>query len=47
MTLGQVIDYIIEYNNRQRRAERKAKHEEDDEPKRRKATQADIDAYFG
>ncbi len=36
MTIGQVVDFCIEYNNRQKA-----------EPKPRKATQADIDAFFG
>ena len=42
MQLGQVVDFCIEYNEREKKAEKKAK-----EPKRRKATQGDIDAFFG
>ena len=42
MTLGQLVDYCTEYDNQQARAEKEEKH-----PKRRRATQADIDAYFG
>lgn len=38
MTLGQVVDYCIEYNNRQT---------EDKKPRRVKATQAEINAFFG
>ena len=38
MTLGQIVDFVIEYNNR---------NEKDDKPKRVKATQADIHAFFG
>lgn len=38
MTLGQIVDFVIEYNNR---------NEKDDKPKRVKATQADINAFFG
>lgn len=38
MTIGQVVDFVVEYNNRQI---------EDKTPKRVKATQADINAFFG
>ena len=38
MTLGQIVDFVIEYNNR---------NEKDNRPKRVEATQADIDAFFG
>lgn len=38
MTIGQVVDFCIEYNNR---------NIQDDTPKRVKATQGDIDAFFG
>jgi len=47
MPLGQTIDYVIEYHNRQTRAEAKAEKDKDGPEKRRAATQADIDAYFG
>ena len=46
MTLGQVVDYTIAYNKRQERAEReqeKAKKH----GRKRKATQADINSFFG
>jgi len=46
MTLGQVVDYCIAYNARQEKAEKKAKHEEK-YGKKRKATQDDINAFFG
>lgn len=42
MTLGQVVDFCIDYNERQKRAEKAAK-----KGKKRKATQEDIDAFFG
>lgn len=42
MQLGQVLDYCIESINQQHRAEKKAER-----PAKRKATQAEIDAYFG
>lgn len=49
MQLGQVVDYVIAYNDRQKRAEDQSKRaaKAKDEPKRRKATQADINAFFG
>ena len=46
MTLGQIVDYVISYNNRQERAG-KASEREKKEGKRRRATQADINAFFG
>lgn len=42
MQVGQVVDFCIAYNNRQKRAEK-----QEEKPQRRKATQADIDAWFG
>lgn len=38
MTLGQIVDFVVEYNNRQI---------EDKQPRRVKATQEDINAFFG
>ena len=41
MTVGQVVDFVITYNER---------HKEDDKPqkkKKRRATQAEIDAFLG
>lgn len=40
MQLGQVVDFVIDYNNRHKRAEKEAK-------KKRKASQDDINAFFG
>jgi hypothetical protein len=40
MQLGAIVDYCIEYDNQQNRAD-------NDEPTKRKATQADINAFFG
>ena len=40
MTLGAVVDFVIDYNKRQEQAERAAKRP-------RPATQADIDAFLG
>lgn len=42
MKLGEVVDFVVAYNERHKRAE-----EEAERPKRRKATQGDIDAFFG
>lgn len=46
MTLGQVVDYCITYNKRQERAE-KAQEKEEKQGKKRRATQNDINAFFG
>ena len=46
MQLGQVVDYIIDYNERQKRSEKQAKLEEKRGHKR-KASQNDINAWFG
>lgn len=45
MQLGQVVDFVIEYNERQKAAEKA--QEKKQKPKKRKATQADIDAWLG
>jgi len=42
MTVGQVVDFAIERYNIEHRAEKKA-----EKPQRRRATQADFDAFFG
>ena len=39
MTFGAVVDFCVEYNNRY--------NKKDDEPVKRKATQDDINAFFG
>lgn len=46
MQLGQVVDFVIAYNQRQKRAEAQAKREEK-RGKRHKATQNEINAFFG
>lgn len=46
MQLGQVVDFVIDYNDRVTRSEKKRKHEEK-HGKKRKATQSDINAFFG
>ena len=46
MQIGQLVDFVIAYNERQERAERKAEKEEK-QGKKRKATQDDINAFFG
>ena len=42
MTIGQVVDFVISYNNRKKEAEKEEK-----KVKKRKATQNDINAFFG
>ena len=42
MKLGEVVDFVIAYNDRQKEAEKQEK-----KPKRRKASQEDINAFFG
>lgn len=46
MQLGQVVDFVIAYNNRQKAAEKAQKHAEKHGTKR-KASQNDINAFFG
>lgn len=46
MQLGQVVDFVIDYNERQKAAEKQIKREEK-HGKKRKATQDDIKAWFG
>lgn len=46
MQIGQIVDYCISYNDRQKQAEKQQEREEKF-GKRRKATQNDINAFFG
>ena len=46
MQIGQIVDFVIAFNDRQKRSEKQAKLEEK-RGKRRKATQNDINAFFG
>lgn len=46
MQLGQVVDYVIAYNERQKKAEQRTKKAEKHGTKH-KATQNDINAWFG
>lgn len=46
MQIGQIVDFIIAYNDRQKAAENAEKRAEK-RGKRRKGTQADINAFFG
>lgn len=42
MTIGEVVDFVIAYNDRVKEAEKEEKKD-----KKRKATQKDIDAFLG
>ena len=46
MQLGQVVDFVIAYNDRQKESEKQAKQAEK-RAKKRHATQNDINAFFG
>ena len=46
MQIGQLVDFCIEYNNRRSKAEKHAERERK-QGTRRKATQGDINAFFG
>ena len=46
MQIGQVVDFVIAYNERQREAEKAQKRAEKHGSKR-KGTQNDINAFFG
>lgn len=46
MQLGQIVDFVMAYNERQKKAERKAEKEEK-RGRRRKASQHEINAFFG
>ena len=46
MQMGQLVDVVITYNERQEQAERRARREEERGRKRR-ATQDEINAFFG
>lgn len=47
MQLGQVVDFVISYNERMDRSEKANKKAKDEPPRKRRATQQDIDAFFG
>ena len=46
MQLGQVVDFVIAFNKRQKAVEKQSEREEK-RGKRRKATQNEINAFFG
>ena len=48
MQIGQLVDFCIECVNRERRAMKRAEKEKGEgQSSTRRATQADIDAFFG
>ena len=47
MQLGQVVDFVISYNERVERSEKVNKKAKNSPPPKRRATQQDIDAFFG
>lgn len=46
MQIGQIVDFVIAHNERQKASE-KAQKRAEKRGKRRKATQSDIDSFFG
>ena len=46
MQIGQIVDFCISYNERQKQAEKQEKKEQKF-GKKRKASQNDINAFFG
>lgn len=46
MQLGQVVDFVIAFNERQEQAEAESQKKEKKKDKRRKATQEDINSFF-
>lgn len=46
MQVGQVVDFCIAYNERQEAGMKRAKYQEK-HGKRRRATQSDINSFFG
>ena len=45
MQLGRVVDFVIAYNDRQKQAE--TAHKRSEKGGKRKATQNDINSFFG
>ena len=46
MQIGQVVDFVVAYNERQERSE-KEQIQAEKKAKKRRATQSDIDSFFG
>lgn len=46
MQVGQLVDFCIEYNEREERKQ-KMKEKAESKPAKRKATAADVKAFFG
>lgn len=47
MSIGEIVDFVIDYNNRNADKKDKDNSKEEAPVERRKASQADIDAFFG
>lgn len=45
MQIGQLVDFVIDYNDRNEPKDKSGKRRK--KPTKRKATQADIDVFFG
>lgn len=45
MTVGQIVDFCVDYNDRHKEAPKDKKGKT--KPKKRRATQAEIDAFLG
>ena len=43
MQIGQVVDFVVAFNERHEKSEK----ENNNKPKKRRATQAEIDAFLG
>lgn len=46
MQLGHIVDFVIAYNERQKKTQQALEQTKTDRPTKRRATQADINAFF-
>ena len=47
MQIGQIVDFCVEYNNRQKQAKDELKKAEKKKVKKHRANQDEINAFFG